>query len=365
MRAVRGIALIALAVAGCEKRGLSSVDAELARRNAGDYYIVAADHDRAVISALGRKVAIEPAEGFCLATSSLEVTDRSAFALIGDCTLEAPGVRGSEDERGELTLPRGVPGIITVSISGNPGLTASESRDAALTALSDYLTTSEGRAMLGRGRTSGPVDLLDRRRIGDGIYVFVEESDDDVLPILDQRFWRAFLEINGRMVVVTVSGFRDSPLEKDEMLRYLVSQVKTMDHANSRPIREDGVFIASNDAGGRFVAPLADAAIEAAAADLDGTGESETTLHDIGDAPELWPVPRRRPARPSARSVRAENVPLPPTRTAGDAPAPPASGRAIADPAEGPETAPADTALPATPFAPREAPVAPARPRRA
>ena len=54
----------ALVLTACDQRGFSGVEAEWERRKSQQFYVVAASPEAAVISALGRELAIRPADGF-------------------------------------------------------------------------------------------------------------------------------------------------------------------------------------------------------------------------------------------------------------------------------------------------------------
>jgi hypothetical protein len=301
-------AFILTTVGACDERGLSGLNAEWDRRKAeGPFAVVSASHDRAVVSAMGRQVAIEPAEGFCLAKESIETSQKSAFALIGDCALDAPRDGASRSARGELQLPRGVPGIITVSVSGDPEFSRSGSQDEALNGLSEFLETSSGRGMLGRGGDTGAVRLVESRRIGNGVYALVEDSSVDLVPILDKRFWRAFVELNDRLAVVTVSGFKDNPLGKEEMLKYLVNQVQTLRVANRLPINEQQQIMvaeASRPSGGTSLGNTAAQSIR----ELEP--ETVVIVTASQNEPALWPQPTKRPPEAEAAAKEDSKVPL-------------------------------------------------------
>ena len=68
--------------------------------------------------------------------------------------------------------------------------------------------------------------------------MLVEDRNAQIVPLLSNRFWRSFTELNERMTVVTISGFRDSPLGQDEMLDYLISQVDKLAQENAVPVNE-------------------------------------------------------------------------------------------------------------------------------
>jgi hypothetical protein len=285
------------------ERGLSGRDAEWARTAApGDFAIVSADHRRAVVSALGNQVAVEPANGFCLAQEAIETSERSAFLLLGDCALEAPAATFSGADQ-QLDLPPGVPGIITVTISGDPGFSRLGTQAGGLADLQAFVETPEGRALLGRGGDGDQVSVADSRRIGNTLYVLVEDSNGGV-PVLAARFWRAFVELNERLAVVTISGFRDRPLPEEEMLRHLGDQVRQLQVANSEPVNERAVQVAEAPrraaaSGWPFAAgrteeeAIGDKAEDRppAVADLRPTS---IIVADEGGGQDFWPVPERR-----------------------------------------------------------------------
>ena len=288
------VALLGVAaLSACDDPGFSGVGAEWDRRHAGPYYVVSASPDRAVVSAKGRQVAITPAKGFCLARESVEATERSAFALIGDCALDSSTAAAPRGARGELQLPRGLPGIITVSVSGDPGFQGGAD-DKSLNDLSTFLDTSEGRRLLGRSGNGSSAKVVESRRIGDGVYVMVDDSNDGVVPVLDPKFWRAFVELNDRLAVITVSGFRDRPLGREEMLEHLVAQVQTLRVANRYPINETGILVAERGSRRQAeVQSLSDLVPQTISVVETGTAEAEEQVAAAG--PDISPAPPPRP----------------------------------------------------------------------
>lgn len=347
MRAIvtRGsvLAMLALGVlTGCDQQGFSGRNAEWDRRNAGPYYVVSADPDRAVVSALGRQVAIAPAKGFCVAEDSLETTGKSAFALIGDCVLEEGGENGPRDARGALQLPKGVPGIITVSISGDPGFgTGQTFRDN----LDSFIDSSEGKRLLGRSGGASEVEVLEQQYIGDAVYVLVEDGGDPLVPVLEPRFWRAFTALNDRLAVITVSGFKLLPLGKDAMLAHLVTQVETLAEANLAPIyQEPDTRLARVDRREPAALPVSELEPESIIVVSASTPSDEEEVAGAdgavpdGSATDV-PVP---PARPGAVDAGPETPPAPsdPVVAAAPTPEPPAVTATLNAPVEAPEAPP-------------------------
>lgn len=299
-----GAALVALlALVGCvDQQGFSARDAEWERLRQGDaapFSIVAADQQRAVVAARGRQVAIQAAEGFCLARDSLEMSDRSAFALIGDCALETPA-KGTAG--GRLQLAPGVPGIVTVSVSGDGGFVKDGKPDGTLQELDGFLRTAAGREMLGRGGDASTVTIRKSKTIGKALYVLIEDTGVPLVPVLAPEFWRAFVDLNGRFSVITISGFRDRPLGEDRMLDLLVKQVDTLRLANAVPLNERRTYIAdASEDGGRDDAGRGPVQ---ALSDLEPEGieivVAETRV------PERAPVPAARQEDAAAGAEAAE-----------------------------------------------------------
>ena len=147
--ALLGGAAVAL-LAGCEagQFGHSGRDAEWQRR--GAFGVVSASPERAVVSALGQPVAIEPPPGFCVDAGSIETSDRSAVVLVGDCVLE--GAAGAmPGGNGELELPPG----FTV-ITGETGAGKSILVDALCVALGGRASSD----VIRNGAESAEVEAL-------------------------------------------------------------------------------------------------------------------------------------------------------------------------------------------------------------
>jgi hypothetical protein len=387
------VAFAASLLAGCDARGFSSREAELDRVRQGPFEVISANHSRAVVSANGRQVAIEPANGFCLAEESIETSGRSAFALIGDCALsEASGSR-NRSANGELQLPKGLPGFLTVSVSGGPAF-GSGGSSSNLEELQAFLDTPDGRKMLGRGGNSDSVSVEATRQVGDSLYLLVEDKNASSVPLFAPKFWRAFVELNDRLAVVTISGFRDRPMTEKEMLGYLVSQVRKLRTANRLPINEERTLIAERTPRPRALDPAEEQLIS----DLETEALIVTAENEVDGS--TWPAPPARPALggPAEEDLSDESIGLaeqedaeakdnatliagvviPPVRPdlgvgapepqpapATDVPTvPEAVQTVLTNPAEEPESR-EQSDSPATKNAPQSAPLAPVRPQRA
>lgn len=220
---------LALLPSGCQnaERGLSGREAEFQRLEAErSFTVLESGKKRVVFSARGREIAVEPPEDYCLDEESIAVTARSAFVLVADCmnTDESEPANGAEEES------KVFPGILTLTVSGE---TAFGAEPGAMAAFESLLGTDAGARLLGRGDDSAPGRVIATRRIDGALYVLVEEqAAEGADSILAPRFWRAFTEVNDRLVLVTVSGFNDRPLSEDEMLVFLAAQMAELRAAN-------------------------------------------------------------------------------------------------------------------------------------
>ena len=354
------VIVAALALAACEAPGLSNRDAEWARLSSEGFRVVTASHRGAVISARGRQVTIDPAPGFCLAEDSIETTKRSVFLLIGDCAVGGP-ITDARSDDGELQLPRAVPGIMTVSISGDPGF---RSRDGSYDALRRFLESVEGKTMLGRSGSGRNVEIKESRESDGALLLYLEDNSAAAVPILSNQFWRAFIELHGRLAVVTMSGFRDRPMGREKMFAYLISQVQALGAANPATPSATETRLASAEtdrprsaetpvaaASGAKAAPVADAPPGAGERIAAAPGPPSEIPRGNSRLERVMPLPPRRPgSRPPVFVADASVVVRPPSGAAAP------SATAVSAPVADSRPAP-----PPTKFAPRTAPMAPKR----
>jgi len=235
-----GAALTGL-LAGCQTTGTtgrSLVAEELARLETNALFRVEeVDPELAYVTADGARVAIRPVEGLCLTSESIELTESGVFAVIADCLTETDPERSGRTEKGETVyrLPPPFPGLMTLSVSAEPMFDRPGDRDGALDEMERFLASPEGLALLGRNGSPDKVEMVEAKRLGDALYVHVKDGATGGLPLLAPEFWRAFVEVRGRLVLVTVSGFRDRPLDDGVMLAVLAAQVARLREANEAP----------------------------------------------------------------------------------------------------------------------------------
>jgi hypothetical protein len=179
---------------------------------------------RATVNVAGGPVIVAAPSGFCIDRSTLNVTDAGAFALMGDCRQLGSGAGGLDRS------PVGA--ALTASISA--GGLAGEGDDPAssLAELAEFVQTPDGRALLGRSGRPDRVRILATRAEGDVLYVLVEDRGPQPIAGIDRTFWRAILELNGRMAVLSVLGFEGAGLGAQAGFRNIVTFADTLQAAN-------------------------------------------------------------------------------------------------------------------------------------
>ena len=117
--------------------------------------------------------------------------------LISDCALL--GAAGARPPVGAA---------LTASVS--TGGFAGEGDDPAQTLqdLQAFAATEEGRAMMGRSGQPARVRILATYMRAGVLYVLVEDRGRQPIAGVEPRFWRAFMEVNGRMAALSVLGFQ-------------------------------------------------------------------------------------------------------------------------------------------------------------
>lgn len=304
-------------VSGCMiTPGASTLRGELDRLGrASDFAIVTASPQEAVIEARGRSVVVTPGPGSCINPDTIDLGAGSAFMLLTDCAVElgASAGKASATRAGErLHLDHGFPGLVTVSVSG--------AERGTLESLERFIASDAGKARLARGSDGTAVEIAEMREVGDALFVLARALDDSV-PLLTREFWRAFIELNDRLVLVTVSAFQANEIDKEAMFRQALEQVQAMRQGN------DGMLALSPSgartaefAEVRSITPPAPAAtssepaqsLEARAADVEPPAPAATlpVIEPRTKSAGGGALPPRAPGRSGERRPKTASGPV-------------------------------------------------------
>lgn len=211
---------------GCvQQPGLSERDEELNRvkveRRGYGVHSVSPTHS--VIRAGGRNVIIEAAAGRCIAEDSFAASAHGVFLALTPCrSARRASVARNPEESGAGGASPVLPGVLSVSVVDLP-LFGVSNRPAPLRELRDLLGTTPGQQLLRRG-DAGTAEFIDSQTIGNALYVRVRENG--ARKPFATSYWRAFLEINERLTLVTFSaheGRNGAELELAQLVRQVVA----------------------------------------------------------------------------------------------------------------------------------------------
>jgi hypothetical protein len=174
---------------------------------------------RQQVTVAGRTVTIAAPAGLCIDAGSTRVDAAGAFVLMRDC----PGGAEARPPRAALTA--------SVSSGGLTG--EGDAAADTLLELRDYLATPDGLALVGRSGRGGGVRVLAEQLSGDVLFVLVEDRGPQPIAGLDRTFWRAFLEVNDRMTVLSELGFAGGagPQQGLEDIAALASAIRSANPA--------------------------------------------------------------------------------------------------------------------------------------
>lgn len=168
----------------------------------------------------GAVVTIAAPRGWCIDSPSARKSADGAFVLMTDCgLLGRPAIVGGR---------KGV--ALTASISDG-SLLAAEGDGDALGDFESFVTSREGREVLGRSGQPDRVRILATKASGGVYYVLVEDRGRLPIEGLDRQFWRAFLDVNGRTVALSSLGFTGES-DAQASLNELASLAKAIQAAN-------------------------------------------------------------------------------------------------------------------------------------
>ncbi len=160
-----------------------------------------------VVSVAGRSVAVAGPPGFCIDPSARRDGEES-FVLLGSCASIARDPDGATPE---------IPGLMTVVVSSEGEAITDIAGRADI--LSTFFRSAAGRAALSRSGRAETVEVFDIRRDGRALFIRARDTSATPLSGMSQEYWRALLDVNGRLVTVSLIGFEDRPISPEDGLR--------------------------------------------------------------------------------------------------------------------------------------------------
>lgn len=177
---------------------------------------------RTSVELAGAEIVVAAPQGFCIDRRSTRRSAAGAFVLVGDCALLGP-------VGGRARPPVGA--VMTASVS-TAGLGEGARAAQSLARLASFAATPAGLSALGRSGESARTRILATRTRGDALYLLVEDAGPQRGPELDRRFWRAFLEVGGRLTVLSLLAFEDAGIDPQRGLELLTAFADAVQRAN-------------------------------------------------------------------------------------------------------------------------------------
>ena len=149
---------------------------------------------RSAVELPGGVLATTP-DGYCFDAAASRIAE--GFAMMAPCASLG------EPEPAPATV-----GIATVQV-GPPG---SATVTGAETALRDFLITDAGVALLSQNGNANDIQILSTQAFNGQVMVHFSDAGTPPMPGLQQGEWRAFTDVNGRLVTIAVRGLAVAPL---------------------------------------------------------------------------------------------------------------------------------------------------------
>ncbi|MCK0143983.1 hypothetical protein [Aliiroseovarius sp. F20344] len=170
-------------------------------------------------------VTIAAPEGYCVDVSSLRDQAAGAFVPFGAC---AALTRNPADPSPKK------PAFLVSSVSPIPkGVASSVDETEPLMAQARaFLESASGRAALSRSGKADTVEVLDLKTASGVVKVLTRDSSPNRPKTLSDTTWRAFLPLGDKLVVASVTGFTDHPIDRRNGLSQLNGFVDAIAAAN-------------------------------------------------------------------------------------------------------------------------------------
>lgn len=146
------------------------------------------------VALLTGDLVVTPPAGYCADPVSSRL--RAGFAVFAPCVT--------------LGTDAPVPSIIGVAIV-QAGDTGSAMVTGGETSLRDFLTSPQGAGLLSKG-SGATISVISSQTSGGRVTVHFRDTGAPPMDGLGPDEWRAFTDVNGRLVTVSVRGLDDAPL---------------------------------------------------------------------------------------------------------------------------------------------------------
>lgn len=176
--------------------------------------------DRAVV-ARGAVTVAGPV-GYCPDRSATSGLARGTFVVLGSCA----SVRNNPNAAAPA-----IPGILTASVSRPNGAEISGS----FAQLERFFRSNTGKAALARNGNASSVQILTTRRMQGAFAMKIRDRSPGSLAGLSSEYWRALLDLRGRLITLSVIAFDTKPMSDTYARATLESFINRVRRENADP----------------------------------------------------------------------------------------------------------------------------------
>lgn len=178
----------------------------------------------------GGALRVRGPEGYCVDLPASRAGEADGFVLLGSCRAISHHPRDPHPTQ---------PMVLTVSAS-----TRAEATPTDLAALEAHLRSEAGRGALSRAGDAGSVRIA-RALHEDGVlYLRVRDDSANPMGAVAEDCWRAFLDLNGSLVALTVTALASQPVDEPAALAQAQRAVAALRAANPEGGKPAGVALA-------------------------------------------------------------------------------------------------------------------------
>ncbi len=168
------------------------------------------------VAMLGGDVTVVGPAGYCVDLDSSR--PKRGFAMMAPCAT-----------LGVADAPAAIAAITTVQAGADGSAVVSENTAA----FADYLRGPNGPVVLSRSGDASSVEVSDVRSLDTYVAVSLRDKAPAHIEGAQEDEWRAFVDVNGRLVTISVRGLDEAPLGEASGAALLRQAVKAVIAANS------------------------------------------------------------------------------------------------------------------------------------
>ena len=163
-------------------------------------------------------ITVSPPPGFCKDTGGSKTSELSAFFLFANCGNISTNGRNSVD--GALFS-----GVVTTSVAK----TASFQSGTDITAISDFLSSSDGLRSLSASGDPDNVSIIDKRQSPDAVFIQITDQSGPV----SQNIWKSFVNKDNHLVTIAMHKDKGDQLTDEQAMQFLQSYSETITSDNA------------------------------------------------------------------------------------------------------------------------------------